>query len=860
MSARHDGRQVTSRIARSPEELFPLLEHCRAGKLKEVDEWIAAGQPLDFPRTGKRPRRRSPMEIAIEKGFFALAELLLQGGSSADEGTLEFAVAHRQTEIVKLLLKRGITATGISGYTAFDGGAEVVRLLIDHGFDPTAEFAFYHALCGHVQGNLVLLKEHKSRFPDLQRQAEMALVHHCQKGSSRAIGLLLWAGVRPDAQVPRGTERYDAEMTTTALEEAAHAGNLTVLKQLKPERYPDSIREMLGEVWLKPSQEMIDCLLGLGALLNDQPTGGSSLLRSLIGSLSFESRGIFGTANTAQIESLFKIIEHMVRLGAKWIPDPEESVRHQRSRLRDIKPDNLVKLFRVLKEGNAASIELLDDILDSPSFKRHLDNRLRKNEQVLHPPPPPVPTPTAENTVKDVPAKPRPSMIDQKPRAEEFLLDAIRRKPVFPFTRIESRLSLHAQTARRRLGLPRDDKDDLMPIFSKAAEGVNKRVQTFSVELDDGQWHSSDKYFSVRLKTGHEWPDVVKESWTGVDSPNPYLLTEIGSRLLERIRSGQLASGFTEASAISIKIGLGRYENSLERYLLEIDAKSPLDLQWEEQRSGHYGPVSYRIWIGDTEKQKDKPRGVNPQFEVDLKRFGKAEIDAARKMLHELVVQIAPTGTEPLYILAISTRQHMADCFPRSETVDCHALVSFFGALTFNDSLRRGYNFHSDADQWSFVLKPKAHWATSIAAIQDELTQPTLEARYGLSTEAARLLRWVQTIQPDQMLGCFTPNIEDQRERGIGIASPWGNDNFPAYLQMLVEELNEKTHYDLRLQPWKEYSATKTRLKVATKICDLDDVLENCIKSPQCTVSPSTENQHGAFWRISRRENVRRQT
>ena len=75
--------------------------------------------------------------------------------------------------------------------------------------------------------------------------------------------------------------------------------------------------------------------------------------------------------------------------------------------------------------------------------------------------------------------------------------------------------------------------------------------------------------------------------------------------------------------------------------------------------------------------------------------------------------------------------------------------------------------------------------------------------------KAARLLGWVQTIQPEQMLGCFTPVIEDQRERGIGIASPWGNDNFPAYLQMLVDEINEKTHYNLRLQPWKRILGTQ---------------------------------------------------
>ena len=290
----NENKQTTFRVARSPEELFPLLEYCRAGKLKEVEEWIAAGKPLDPPQTARRSRRRSPMEIAIEKGFFALAELLLQGGSSADEETLDFAVAHRQTEIAKLFLEQGVTGATVSGYTAFGAGMEMVRLLVKHGFDPTAEFAFYHALCSHVQGNLALLKEYKDQFPDLQRQAEMALVHHCQKGGARAVGLLLWAGARADVQVPSGTESHDAETPTTALEEAVRAGNLAILKQLKPEQFPEAVKGMLDGIGLKPSQEMVDYLLGLGALLNDRPSGGSSFLRSLIGSLDFASQGLFG--------------------------------------------------------------------------------------------------------------------------------------------------------------------------------------------------------------------------------------------------------------------------------------------------------------------------------------------------------------------------------------------------------------------------------------------------------------------------------------------------------------------------------------------------------------------------------------
>ena len=64
--------QGICRTARSPAELFPLIDFCRAGKLKEVGEWIAAGKPLDPPKSMKKRsrRRQSPLDVAIEKGFF----------------------------------------------------------------------------------------------------------------------------------------------------------------------------------------------------------------------------------------------------------------------------------------------------------------------------------------------------------------------------------------------------------------------------------------------------------------------------------------------------------------------------------------------------------------------------------------------------------------------------------------------------------------------------------------------------------------------------------------------------------------------------------------------------------------------
>jgi hypothetical protein len=67
-------------VARSIEELFPLIEFCKNGDLKAVSDWIAKANPLDLPPR-KKTRRAGPLQIAIEKGFLTLTEVLPNGGA-----------------------------------------------------------------------------------------------------------------------------------------------------------------------------------------------------------------------------------------------------------------------------------------------------------------------------------------------------------------------------------------------------------------------------------------------------------------------------------------------------------------------------------------------------------------------------------------------------------------------------------------------------------------------------------------------------------------------------------------------------------------------------------------------------------
>ena len=79
-------------------------------------------------------------------------------------------------------------------------------------------------------------------MPALQLQADLALCDLAKDGNLRGVSLLLWAGARPDAQIP---EDIKAEYNDIcALEKTVRAGHLDVLKKMQPEKYPERLPQL----------------------------------------------------------------------------------------------------------------------------------------------------------------------------------------------------------------------------------------------------------------------------------------------------------------------------------------------------------------------------------------------------------------------------------------------------------------------------------------------------------------------------------------------------------------------------------------------------------------------------------------
>ena len=98
--------------AASLEELAPLFDLCKAGKLFDVQRWIEEGKPVNPPaEKRKHGKFKSPLLVAIDRGFHSLADVLLQGGAVQEpddvDSPMSRAIGMKRRDLVELLVEYG---------------------------------------------------------------------------------------------------------------------------------------------------------------------------------------------------------------------------------------------------------------------------------------------------------------------------------------------------------------------------------------------------------------------------------------------------------------------------------------------------------------------------------------------------------------------------------------------------------------------------------------------------------------------------------------------------------------------------------------------------------------------------------
>lgn len=386
------------------EDAKGLLRLCRAGQLYEIEKWIAAGKPLDVPAVKNR-KGKTLLQIAIETGFHSLVELIAKHDTNqaSKNAALADSVALRRLDFVELLIENGADIGSVPlADVLLTWEPRLMHFFLDRGADAIKDFPFAKAFGAKIRTAIRAFVEYKQGHPDLapalSEQANMALRYFCSKGEMKWINLMLWAGGDARAMGPSFEENdpADPDCFISALQSACYAGNVEVLKKLKPEAGRDDLENLLHCAAVSGHRDAILYLLKLGAKPNDKENGGSSALDTCIWRLGFPSfnYGVRTVKSKYACSNEIVNIGDIAQRGAVWKTD-RFSLNSLRRNLYECEPAVTIDLLRVLLKHNACSTEQAHELLNHPRMREHLaseswhltrlklndvDQRSKKNE------------------------------------------------------------------------------------------------------------------------------------------------------------------------------------------------------------------------------------------------------------------------------------------------------------------------------------------------------------------------------------------------------------------------------------------------------------------------------------------------
>ncbi len=376
--------------ASTQEEIQPLVDLCKAGKLFEVQQWIAAGKVVNPPvYPNQRVRRRSPLETAIELGFHSLVKVLLQGGASIEatgyDSPMDKCLHMRRFDLVQLLVEHGYDAKSVSMETVFDTwDPEIMEYFIERGADVEEDNPLARALCSRIRTALRIFKQYKHRFPSFQEQANIALRHHCTEGNMKWVSLMLWAGADPYAPGSKNPnddcEPDPDDPGLSALAFAALYDHFEVFKLKSIRLNPDHpvAHEIMRYTDSEAGMDVLRTLLEKGMDPNDQENGGCSAIQSLLNNMSFDVslydwsfRADKRKIDSHRSREKIKLVHLLAKHGAKWVPKDSGQLNAARRSLLKLTPDYTVEFVWILSRYKACSRKAVEQLLRTPAIKKH---------------------------------------------------------------------------------------------------------------------------------------------------------------------------------------------------------------------------------------------------------------------------------------------------------------------------------------------------------------------------------------------------------------------------------------------------------------------------------------------------------
>lgn len=391
---------MSAKRATSIEELEPLIEHCKAGRLFAVQDWIAEGKPILLPPDpSRRSRKRSPLEWAVKLGFHSLLEVFLKagaGGESDDDFCLMCMVLQeRRLDMLELLVEHGFNAKSVSMFDVFQTwDPEIMEFFIDRGADVETDNPLAWALCHRIRTALRILKSYRERFPSFQEQADIALRYHCRKGDLKWVSLMLWADADPFSP---GEDEYDTsyceeEGGITAVENAALWGHYEVfaLKKIKLSANQPVAQKVLRYCCHGRGFELAQRLLSQGLNPNDQDNGGCSAIQSIISGLrcygesySWKWRQSDKNFDTVGSRDQFKMLHLCALHGGRWVPRDRTAINDARRSLLKMDPQYTAEFVWIMEKYRSCAKTDIETLLKTPTIKRHIREFQNRINEIL---------------------------------------------------------------------------------------------------------------------------------------------------------------------------------------------------------------------------------------------------------------------------------------------------------------------------------------------------------------------------------------------------------------------------------------------------------------------------------------------
>lgn len=406
------------------------------------------------------------------------------------------------------------------------------------------------------------------------------------------------------------------------------------------------------------------------------------------------------------------------------------------------------------------------------------------------------------------------------------VLDLIRQSPRIDFWEDSIEKILYEGDLQRWLGLPKDHEYQLRSLVAAVKQG-GKSYRTFDTRVTHEAEHERHKLtVDIQLKNGFEWREALEEAWENAPVANEYLLSDNSLKILNWLRSDKFDGKPLEMNKLGRRANLrGSYRN-IDDCLREIQAKSDTGLQYEQKMWND--PV--KIWFEQRQYKYYDIGPLNPPLQLITFNMTGDEIKRFRNWLYETIRNIHfVADNEVVGIFDIRERNTLKQCLRHYHPGYRDAQPRhFFDAIRLIDGIEFRYKFNEGAGPWLVICQLKQGWKWS--QIQKRLKEMAneipLQKKYNLSPESSALLKWIQELRQDEFLNGLTPPIEEHLKVDIGIKTDWPKENLPALIGLLVEEINEKTEYELRTLPWKYFNEHHTRILVKRKLLELEKLVQ----------------------------------